>query len=166
MDTQKPFLLDQWVPEALEVDLQLVQAASEEAVSAEVAEDSTALEEAVVSVVEEVASKIADEEVLATKAEEGLAETAEGSVVRTDTELLPLVLLPDQAADVVEVVSEEVMVVPVPQIEMAPLQVVGMIRALVVAHMMTETADIAAVAVAMEIAMDPLVVEVAAIWSR
>jgi len=58
------------------------------------------------------------------------------------------------------------MVVLDPQIEMAPLPVVGMIRALVVAHMMTEMAGIVAAAVAMEIAMDLRVVEVAATWSR
>ena len=169
MDTQKPFLLDRWVLEALEVDLQSMQVVSEEAASVEVAEVSTALEEVVVALVEEVVSKIADEEVLATKAEEDLVEIAEVLAVPTDTEHLQLVLLLDQAADEVvlaEVVSEEGMVVPGPQIETAPLRVVGMIHALVVAHLMTETADIVAAAVVMEIATDPLVVEVAAIWSR
>ena len=78
--------------------------------------------------------------------------------------LLPVLLL-DLVADAVEVVSEEVMVVLDPQIEMAPLPVVGMIRALVVAHMMTETADIVAVGVVMAIVMVLLAAEVVATWS-
>ena len=162
--TQRQYLLDQWVPEAL-VDLRSARVALEEVAFAEAVEDSTVLEAGAV-LVAEVASKTEDEGVLVTKAGEGLAGTAAGLVAQMVTEPLLPVLLLDLVADAVEVVSEEVMVVLDPQIEMAPLPVVGMIRALVVAHMMTEMAGIVAAAVAMEIAMDLRVVEVAATWSR
>jgi len=73
-------------------------------------------------------------------------------------------------AAAVVAIAEEDMEAPAPPIAMVlacQRQLVGMIRVVAVAHMMTDPADTVATAVeATEIATVHLVVEVVAIWSR
>ena len=168
VDIRKPLLPDPWGLAVLEAPL--VDLASEEASGAV----STVGEAAVDSgpafqIVEAMAE--AGEEVLATKA-------VEGSEVRMDTVRRPMLLLAPVAhalavLAVLVVLAVVAVVAMGAGVGMGPLDhrivtvvAVGMTRAVAVAHMMTDPADIVVAAVeAMETVMRRLE-EVAATWSR
>jgi hypothetical protein len=175
-DTPRLHLRAQWVLVRSAVVRPEDQAASEEAVSgaaSTVEEDVEAFE--VDSKIGE-ATVVVVEEVLATKAVEVSKEVVEevmeaaiavGMVGPMD--MLPQ--MPQQVQEVVVVEALEAAVVEEGAMALA-LQnetdlrlAVGMIRAVAVAHMMTETPDTAAATEAMGIAME-VVQEVAATWSR
>jgi len=105
-------------------------------------------------------------EVWDTKEAEGFPEIV-GRLVRMD--FLSMRLLGREVLVVVdlEVLLEEDLVALVPQNEMVLDHLVGMIHVVVVAHLMTEMADIAVAAlVATEIVTVHRAVEAAATWSR
>ena len=162
VDIRKPLLPDPWALAVLEAPL--VDLASEEASGAvstvgEAVVDSGVAFQIVEAMVE------AGEEVLATKA-------VEGSEVRMDMVRRPMHLLAP-VAHALAVLAVLAVVAMGAGVGMGPLDhrivtvvVVGMTRAVAVAHMMTDPADIVVAAVeAMETVMRRLE-EVAATWSR
>lgn len=95
-------------------------------------------------------------------------EIVVGMVGQTDMALLQMPQLVQEVVVVVGLAAgmvEEDMALAL-QNETVLRQVVGMIRVVADAHMMTETAVIVAAIAAMEIVMEHLVVEAAATWSR
>ena len=162
VDIRKPLLPDPWALAVLEAPL--VDLASEEASGAvstvgEAVVDSGVAFQIVEAMVE------AGEEVLATKA-------VEGSEVRMDMVRRPMHLLAP-VAHALAVLAVLAVVAMGAGVGMGPLDhrivtvvVVGMTRAVAVAHMMTDPADIVVAAVeAMETVMHRLE-EVVATWSR
>lgn len=182
---QKHQLPGLWVL-AVSMDLREDQVASEvdSVVTLMVEEAGEASEEAsrtggatVVAEEEELATKVAAvAEVSHPEVVMVAAEIVVGMEARMDMEHLLLMLQLAQVAHVVVAtvvavgITEEGMEVPAPRIAMVlacQRQLVGMIRVVAVAHMMTDLADIVeTVAEAMEIATHPPVVEAVATWSR
>jgi hypothetical protein len=171
VDTQRLFLLAQWVLEALAAlleDQAVSEVVSVEALMAE--GDEVASEE--VSKTAEVMGEV--EEALDTK---GVGVSKAGEVMEEAIGVgmvgrmaMARLQMPQLVQEVVEVAlvaasAEEGMVLAL-QIETDLHQVVGMTRVVAVAHMMTETLDTEPPIEAMEIAMQHLVVEVVATWSR
>jgi hypothetical protein len=160
-DIPRLFLHAQWGLEGLavlQVDQVVSEVASEEDLMAD--GDEGALEE--VSKIVEVMGVV--EEVLDTK--DGVATDEEivvGMVGQMDMVLPQMLQLVQEVA--VADIAEEGMAELV-QIETVLRQVVGMIRVVADAHMMTETAVIVAAIEATEIVTEHPVVEAAAIWSR
>ena len=164
-DIQKQSPLDQW---ALDLVLQADQVASEE-----VSVEALTVEEAEVdseeaSKTEEV-MEVAEGEVLDTEA--AMAEVIVEVKMVTVHPLLTLQL--DQVAEEVVVsvagvmvAAEVILVLQIAMVLACQRQVVGMTRAVAVAHMMTDPEDIVAATEVMVIAMDHLEGEVAATWSR
>lgn len=165
VDIRKPLLPDPWALAVLEAPL--VDLASEEASGAvstvvEAVVDSGVAFQIVEAMVE------AGEEVLVTKA-------VEGSEVRMDMVRRPMLLLAPvaHALAVLAVLAVVAVVAMGAGVGMGPLDhrivtvvVVGMTRAVAVAHMKTDPADIVVAAVeAMETVMRRLE-EVVATWSR
>jgi len=135
----------------------------EDEVDSEAAEVASRTEGAMVVVGEVLATK----EVVGFHPEE-VEEIAVGMEDPTEapTAMLPQMLQPVQVAEVEVVSVEEALLAPVLQIAMVlacQRQLVGMIRVVAVAHMMTDLADTVAVE-ASTIVME--LVEVVAIWSR
>lgn len=159
--TLRLLLPDQWALEGLEVPVEEASVVASVAAST-VAEVVAASEEAsqTVEVMAEVAVVA-----LATKG-------VEACVALTDT--APLQMLQLDQEDHARVVLEALQVAMVAEaVDMGALDrriataVVGMTRAVVVAHMMTDPADtVAAAIVDLEIAMRLLEVSAAATWSR
>ena len=161
-DIQRPLLPDPWAlagSAAPPVDLVSVVVS---AAASMVAEDVADSEEAskIVEVMVEV-----DEAASATKA-------AGASEAQTDTERRQMHQL-DQAAHALPVLAVLAVVATAAEVvgmealdHQIATAVVGMTRAVAVAHMMTDPADIAAALVVMETVTPPLGVSVAATWSR
>lgn len=168
-DTQRLFLLVQWVLEAL-VQLLVDQVVSEEGSAEALMVDGDEVVSGEASKIVEVTAGV--EEVLDIKEAVAFKVVAAevGIVVGMVDQMATLPQMLQLVQEVVQVDLAVDMVVDtvvlVLQIATLPRLVVGMIHAVAHAHMMTETADTVAAYVATEIVMDHPVVEVAAIWSR